>query len=263
MLSNCVIPLTNEPTTSIEEDINPFERNYPQIKLSRNMIKSPGIFSSVYVEFADSIVLCSVLGPKSNTKGGLMNLGSLECEVNFAIHITDEELSLIYPNIERLSIEKRFSETIEHTLRSSVRLECYPKSIISINVIIIQTSLHDLSTIINAGSLALAHASVQLIDLTTSCSVFFLNHNDNKLINENTVKDQSIKLQMIENPAVKDRNLVQFTSSYMCSLDYLSHSYTEGRFNKELFQTLQSVSKERCKCIRDIMLLELSQYYQI
>ena len=242
MLSNCAsireYTKSNDaiPTTSKISVALPIPR------FTLGFITSPGVLGSVFVELGNSKIICSIHGPRQSSKGENIDIGTFECELSFAIHITDEELSSYYPQSERLSTERHMAQIVQEALQSSIRLECYPKTLITLSVLILQTSLHDLSAIINGASLALADSSVQVLDLVTCGSII-------------VPKDNGASLDTTTSHSVK------FTSSYMLSLNYSTYNYVEGRLGVDLFSSLQEAAKMQCSAMKDVMIKALSNKY--
>ena len=134
------------------------------------------------------------------------------------------------------------AQIVQEALQSSIRLECYPKTLITLSVLILQTSLHDLSAIINGASLALTDSSVQVLDLVTCGSII-------------VPKDNGASLDTTTSHSVK------FTSSYMLSLNYSTYNYVEGRLGVDLFPSLQEAAKMQCSAMKDVMIKALSNKY--
>jgi len=219
----------------------------PIPRFTLGFIASPGVLGSVYVELGSSKILCSVHGPRQSTKGETIDIGTFECELSFAIHISNEELSSYYPQSERVSTEKHLAQIVQEALQSSIRLECYPKTLITLTILILQTSSYDLSAIINGASLALADSAIQVVDLVTCGSIILSND----------------KSSMIDDIAL-DTNTshsVKFTSSYMLALNYSTYNYVEGRLHVDLFPSLQEATKMQCSAIKDVMIQTLSKKY--
>lgn len=218
-------------------------------RFTLGFIASPGVLGSVFVELGNSKIICSVHGPRQSSKGENIDIGTFECELSFAIHITDDELSSYYPQSERLSIEKHMAQIVQEALQSSIRLECYPKTLITLSVLILQTSSYDLSAIINGASLALADSAVQVLDLVTCGSIIV--PNDRSSSNNSTAL----------NTTTTTSNSVKFTSSYMLSLNYSTYNYVEGRLGIDLFPSLQEAAKMQCIAMKEVMIKTLSNKY--
>jgi len=66
--------------------------------------------------------------------------------------------------------EKEYSMLMVQALEVSVRLNKYPKSQIDIHALVLQSDGGALSAAITAGSLALADAGIEILDLVAACS---------------------------------------------------------------------------------------------
>ena len=67
--------------------------------------------------------------------------------------------------------ERAWAAALEATLGAVVLLEKYPKSVIDVFVLIVERDGSVLAASINAGSLALANAGIEMRDLVTAVSV--------------------------------------------------------------------------------------------
>lgn len=252
MLSNCTsiweYTKSNDTIpTAITSKVSTVSAALPIPRFTLGFIASPGVLGSVFVELGNSKIICSVHGPRQSSKGENIDIGTFECELSFAIHITDDELSSYYPQSERLSTEKHMAQIVQEALQSSIRLECYPKTLITLSVLILQTSSYDLSAIINGASLALADSAVQVLDLVTCGSII--------VPNQRSSSSNGIALDTTTSHSVK------FTSSYMLSLNYSTYNYVEGRLDVDLFPSLQKAAKMQCSAMKDVMIKTLSNKY--
>src|SRR5690606_6416148 len=88
------------------------------------------------------------------------NNAQLDCTVQFTNpQLCDEALDAEW-----------FSAAIRDSLKSTIRLERFPKSVISIQCTFLQTNGSELSTAINCASLALASAGIDMHDLVCACT---------------------------------------------------------------------------------------------
>jgi ribonuclease PH len=135
------------------------------------IVKSAAIIGSAVVELGGTKVICQVLCPraiaKSSSSVGQLSSGIFECEVVFANFLTDVTNS----PLDFAAEEVRLGRVVQETLQPAISLHLYPKQLITLSVTILQSSGNDLSAIINGGTLALADAAVEMMDLCCSCSI--------------------------------------------------------------------------------------------
>lgn len=234
MLSDCFTPqfLDTHPPLSLEEQQSVSSAMNPAI----GVLSCPGVVGSSYIEFANTKVISSALEPRSSTsKSGAatsrsLETGHLECKVSFAPFLSDDDVtSPAGSMISRDLIEEQLSIQVTDALRTSVRLECYPKSVLSINVVILQSSIDDLCTAINCASLSLADSGVLLRDIVTSCS-FYSPH-----------------------PEKANVKAIFVNISCMSFLSKLTHVYSQGRIDSTQFNRILHSGQIRCQSLRELM----------
>ncbi len=170
MLSDCFFPVVASKVV-VNEASSSSKSN--QFKSMLGLVKGNGISGSAYVEMDNSKIICSIVGPRlgSSSSGQACNLetGILECEVHFASFLADNGMNgLLRDN--QASVEKRLGEAMKDALESSILLHLYPKSIITIRAMVLQSSPQDTVSLINCGSLALADAAIELKDIVSAFS---------------------------------------------------------------------------------------------
>lgn len=134
-----------------------------QFHCRTKVFASKVILGSAYVEMNGSKVVAKVLSNKSHGKGlagPLLDLGVLDCEVSFANYLPECERGE-----ETVDCLQR---AVSGSLTPSVLLQLYPKQVITLSIVVIETSPNDICAALNAGSLALADAGVATRDLCVS-----------------------------------------------------------------------------------------------
>ena len=116
---------------------------------------------SAYLELGESKVLTTVSGPQQAEGSTFLSHGRLECTVGFSAFCTTEETPADGFALSALLVT---------ALSPSVRLDQYPKSIICVNVMVLQDAGGILGAAVCCASLALAHAGIELYGLVASCS---------------------------------------------------------------------------------------------
>ncbi len=169
MLSDCFCPVS-----VVKVDAVATSSSMPLCKSAVNVVQGNGVIGSAYLEMGNTKVLCSVVGPTLGNSSSLMTCdlegGVFQCEVHYASNLVDVDIAgMTRQNLA--SIEKRLSEAMTNALESSILLHLYPKALISIHAVILQSSVNDLSSLINCGSLCLMNASIELKDIVSAYSV--------------------------------------------------------------------------------------------
>jgi len=120
---------------------------------------------SAYIEAGGTKVIAAVYGPRQTEKATYSERGRLKCDLRY--------ISATSPDPERharTTEEKEPSQQIHRALEASVRLEKYPKSVVDVFVMVLDSDGGVLPLAITAGSLALAHAGIEMFDLVAACA---------------------------------------------------------------------------------------------
>lgn len=232
MLSDCI-------TAPLVGSVFVEERNSLVLQLIKE--KSAGIVGSSYCEFGRSIVACYVLCPRPVTKSTLVSpsidSGVFECEVSTASHIVDDAFKC---GVDRGMYEKKLSHWTQQALSSAVLLHHYPKQLISLSIVVLQSSGHDFAAAVNAGTLALADASIHLADLPCSATITKSIPRDPSLVNAQQTVDKS-------------GGLPRFTLAELPLLCKTTNMAVEGRIDAQTLQVCQKELHSSCIHIRSIM----------
>lgn len=154
MLADCYTP------KSIHQDnMKTTVNNTPLLPLyvETNLIHN--VSGSAYLELGTTKVICSINGPYSSQRKIFSNIGQLECQIRYSFSSTENSSQEIQPHM------------IIDALQGSICLEKYPKAIISINLVILETYGYELGPLITCASLALIDASIEVIDLVCASSL--------------------------------------------------------------------------------------------
>ena len=115
---------------------------------------------SAYLELGSTKVICSVHGPHvSQRKSTFSNMGHLDCDLRYSSVSGIGDGDGVPPH------------TVVDAVQGSILLEKYSKSVISLNIVVLETAGHELAAIINCASLALANASIEMRDLVCASAV--------------------------------------------------------------------------------------------
>lgn len=204
-----------------------------------------GASGSAFVKYGDTKAICSVHGPRQGSEGqGVDDRALLECDVRYAPYASDGASSMPKSSDKWRSIhteEKNMSNMMKVSLEASILLQQYPKSIISLHVMIMQSSKDssatDLAACIIAGSLAISDAAIETNDLVSSCTV--------ALVDERAVVDPTCsELQRAQGYIRIDG---------MASIDAITQLWMHGRLDPLDVAELLKIGVSGCAFVRGIM----------
>jgi ribonuclease PH len=189
-------------------------------------------------------VLCSVRGPYTVQRGMVEGVGSLDGSVHYA-PFTGEDLmssatdangdSSVKGSNQMTGLEKHIAQMLKDALVRSIRLDLYPKMVISLSVLILQSSGvvgTDLAAAITCGSLALVDASIETIDFVTASAVGKSNNS------------------FIPSPSLTSNVTGSVTIATLASLNEVSHVFCEGRIEPEALPTLVTAASQTAQGLR-------------
>lgn len=161
MVDEGVVTEPSNPLKYIEEKD---KMNFRDISCDTGIITCAS--GSAFFSFGDTKVYCAVYGPRANqrgsTSGKFSDTGLLECDVRFAAANS---------HILSLSSEPRMTQQLRDAIAPSLRLSRYPKAVISVYAVVVQSAGGELAALISCASLALADASIELNDLVSATTV--------------------------------------------------------------------------------------------
>eukprot|EP01135_Chromosphaera_perkinsii_P008449 Nk52_evm17s1360 gene=Nk52_evmTU17s1360 len=211
-----------------------------------------GASGSAYVEAKNTKVMASVFGPREvkaqSQMGDVTQSAYLTCQVSYA-KFSCKNLYIAphgsFRNSHSVHIgrkEKEFAGIIERALSSCVQLERYPKTVIEVNITVVEDDGCALAHGINAGMLALADSGLHLNDIMCATTCLFV---DPQAFRENS----GTKQMFLMDPTLKELNVLntQFqrnkdvclggsvSIAYMSSLESVSASIQDGEIEEQSF----------------------------
>lgn len=204
-----------------------------------------GSSGSAYIDTGGATVMCSVHGPSTAQRGAVEGVGILECSTRFAPFTSRPKASETAGEStaggnQMTTFEKYLSQMAKDGLERSVRLELYPKMVISLAFVVLKSSGNtgtDLAAIITCGSLALVDALIETIDIVTSSSV--------------GVSASPAAPQFVLEPTSNSTITGSLTIAMLPSLHEISHLYCEGQIDSELMPLLVSTARSSASSLRD------------
>lgn len=235
-----------------------------------------GANGSAYLEFGGTKVICSIHGPRSSTRPSTFSdIGQLECEFKyapFALPFETQAASSRSTNTNTSSSsEKQISQMLMDALAATIRLEKYPKSIISVHAVVLQGCGGELAAAITGSSLALADAGVELLEIVTACHVGCIPVNmisDNSNVNfpniSGTESTEQISYKVLVDPTTKEASQAscQLTVACMCNTSEYTHINFHGRISMHedsLLSEMTSIGKSGCQYIRNVVAKSLRE----
>jgi exosome complex component MTR3 len=169
MLANVFVPKTFAVQ---EEDIkrrNASDKLYPARMRDMKVGCVEGADGSAYLSLGDTVVYCSVYGPRFKLgSAGVSDFGCLECEVRA---LDTQVFASDNKHVSSPLLESQLSQQLKDALDPSIRLSSYPKMTITIHAVIISGCDCDVAALITCASVALADAAIELNDLVTAATV--------------------------------------------------------------------------------------------
>jgi ribonuclease PH len=163
MRTECFQPALLEPSAHKSSP----ELTNDGLVMSKGWCCMDEVLGSAFCEMGGSKVACYVFAPRpSTTLNTGFESGSLECDINFASHLFIEDAD------EVAALQKRFAQKLVDAFTPVVILDHYPKSIIYISALIMQSSRFDLCCLLNCASLALCDATVEMRDILSANCLF-------------------------------------------------------------------------------------------
>mmetsp|Transcript_14557 Transcript_14557/g.31555 ORF Transcript_14557/g.31555 Transcript_14557/m.31555 type:complete len:288 (-) Transcript_14557:248-1111(-) len=126
---------------------------------------------SACVELGNTRVLCSVTGPTQTEGKEYLTRATLECSLRFTSFAKRSRRRTVPGGAPD---ERTLSGALHTALAASVQLEQYPKSMIAVNVLVIQDDGGSLAAAMMCASLALAHAGLLMYDLVAASTCAML-----------------------------------------------------------------------------------------
>jgi len=217
----------------------------PHCSLKVGVVRSKGIVGSSYFEFGNSKIMCCVMCPRAGARqSAVLDHGSFEVDVRYASHIVQEDDK----SEGKLAKEERTSSWVQNALQSAILLQFYPKLLISVSVNVLQSSQYDLCAIVNGVSLALADASVRMLDLTCSYSMFLTRNVPHAI-----TSDEARPTAFVTS--------AEFTVAMLPALQVTSNTHIEGRWSRDTVAAADRRLSSKCDDLRKLMVSQLNKSF--
>ena len=258
MLSSCVpFPFTTAASSSSSSSspsavLSTPALDFRQLVLKRSVVVEAS--GSCSLELGNTKVVCSIQGPRASL-GRLSSYSTsnnfsdsharVECEVKYSPWYSAANLT---DNASLQKKERQLSQQILNAVDASILTEKYPKTLISINVCILQACGGELSACIMAASLALLDAGIEIKDIVTSCTVM-----KGTLIGSNPANppEDFLDPSDVDMEQVKREGRCMITLSSMPSLGMLTSISMAGRYPIEVIPDMMNLGMDGCQKLRD------------
>jgi ribonuclease PH len=150
----------------------------------------------------------------------------------------------------------RLSTAVISALSPVVRLANYPKTVVPITVLIVQSSIFDLPAILNASSAALIDAKIEMRDILTSYGLFY-SHSIEKKQSSDAMEVEGITAAT--NEKVQSRTMV--TIAAMAALSEVTYLDFNGSLSPQLAVQCITNMKEQCNALRTEISSQLVEKY--
>jgi len=192
---------------------------------------------SSYIEMNGTKVICGVYGPRQSpdfTENAIVS-----CEFKYSSFSKKDKRV----GFRTDSLEKELSILIVQSTSVAIQLEKFPKSLIEINILVLECDGGELSASITAASLALADAGISSYDLVASCSA--------GLYKEDIILD----------PTDEEKELLSgtVTVAIMPTLDKITQVIQTGNIPFNQICDSIDLCTEGCKKIHEIMVNHLKK----
>jgi ribonuclease PH len=256
MLSKTVVPALKPSATPASSS------SAPNVAFRCGWGNTSPVIGSAYVELGCSKVIAYAYAPRPSTgKNVNYDEGELECKVTFASHLTmgngggysatgGNRGGDIYDNVhdritirdastsatEQAQLERLLSVAVIDAFKPAIRFPSYKKTVLGLTIVIMQSSVQDLSAAINAASLAFSDASIELRDLVTSYTV-----------------EQEIE----------GKDILPFycTVASMCNTPDCTLIQTSGTRTPEMLLATIALTTQQCKVVREKMSAYIRESY--
>lgn len=171
VVENSYSPFVLEPTQGILKQGRRPDSRFPEEcrPVFLNLGTVPSASGSAYLEFRDTKVVCSVFGPRQNTRAGSSTAtdGELRCDVKFTRFASSTQAHTFSNDLEA----KEITATVQKALQGVVLLSAFPKATVDLNILIVQAEGGETAAAVTCASAALAHAGIPMRDLVVGASV--------------------------------------------------------------------------------------------
>eukprot|EP00898_Chlorokybus_atmophyticus_P003166 jgi/Chlat1/3850/Chrsp26S04153 len=197
---------------------------------------------SAYAEFGNTKLIAAVYGPRESTKAaGFSTIGRLHCDVKVTSFA-----STTRGKFGQGPEERDLSSLLLTALEPSVALHTFPKSVVDVYVLILESGGADAAVAVTCASMALAHAGIALHDLVAACCVSCVN---GQLLLDPTAVEQRCEdggLLLAMMPVTKQVTQLVLT----------------GNWPEDSASEAIELSQDGCSSLDDIMRQYLRQQYE-
>jgi len=220
-------------------------RQFRQIYFKTGVVSRAA--GSVYAENDGTKVIVAVYGPRPiQGSSEFSATGQLRCDfklTSFGVASTDRWTAPHEPEDRDAKAARDLylaeaSSLMEQALTPSVRLDMYPKALVEVHALVLQSDGAELAISISAASLALADANVELFDLVAASSV---------------VMNPERGLVLDPSAEMEEQAESSLLVGYMPSLDETTQLVQRGRSTPESLQEGIELCLDGCLKLHQLM----------
>eukprot|EP00727_Mastigamoeba_balamuthi_P005045 m51a1_g14539 putative 3 exoribonuclease domain 1 domain containing protein (255) ;mRNA; r:953739-955243 len=161
----------------------------------RNIFMKTGVTTqaagSAYVELGSTKVVCSVHGPRQKARMQFSEEGRVSCELRFAAfaspsaapwaaqgqqqqqqqHAMHAQWERVRQRTQREEVERELAAVVAQSIEAALRLHTFPKSVVDLNVLVLQDDGGVLGAACAGCCMALADAGIEMSDLVAACTI--------------------------------------------------------------------------------------------
>lgn len=210
------------------------------IKITVGVIKNAD--GSAFIEFGKNKIIVAVYGPREvhPKHMALPDRCVLRCRYHMSPFSTDTRKN---PAPSRREVE--ISKVIRESLEPSLILSDYPRAVIDVFVEVLQADGGSRCAGINAASVALADAGINMRDLVSACAAGRLG--DNIVLDINDVEDKEGDADM--------------PVAYLPNSDQITLLQLDGRLSASQFNECLNKAIQGCKLVYEIQKEALMKKY--
>jgi exosome complex component RRP41 len=196
-----------------------------------------GVSGSVSLRYANSWIVASIDGPRSMTRNDpslasstASDASKLAFNIEYASHLNDGQ-------VDESSMDKTLTEyqrLLQDSFYSIIFWDKYPKSIILVNIMILESSGKDISGMITSTSLALLDSGIALRDTIIGIQL--------------DIPDASSDEKTCDN-----LNKSQVILAYASTLDEITMIDVQGKCSMSEIISISDIACQKCSEIKEII----------
>lgn len=208
--------------------------------------------NTTYLQMGQNKILVNIDGPKEPTNANRSRIDQDKAVLDININVTKfSKVNRQVSNNSNNLPDKQTQEwefEIQKLFEKIIILETYPKSVITVNVTVLQQDGGVLASIINCVSIALMNNSIQVYDIVTACSVGIVDQK-HYLLDLNHLEEQFLTSGTIA--IVGNSALQNIEDANVCLLSL------KDIFPLDLLDGFMMIGIQGCNTLKEIMVKQV------